>query len=124
MSKLTISINIVGKKVTIVSEGVTYSKNIALAADRNALKEKVVAYNKRNSLKASKEILSYMETAKKEKAEATKAKLKKAPASKPLAAKKQATPEVKKEVVKAKEEEVKKPEPAVAPSTYRGRREY
>ena len=124
MPKLEMSINIVGKKVIVVSEGITYSRNIALAADRNELKEKVLAYNKRNSIKASKEILSYMETPKKEKKEAVKAGLKKAPKAKPAQAEKPVAPVIKEKVVKAKEEDIKKPEPTVAPKSYYGRREH
>lgn len=124
MAKQEISINIVGKKVTLIIEGETFSKNVNLAADRNALKEKVVAYNKKNTVKLAKEIKAYVETVKAVKDAKSKAKPKKAPATKPVEATKAVSPEIAKEVVKAEEDNIKKPEPVTAPKAYYGRREY
>lgn len=58
--KKEISVRTVGRNVLMKIDGESFSRAVKSKEDREAIKEKVLAYNKRNSLKKEKEIIKFM----------------------------------------------------------------
>jgi hypothetical protein len=63
-SKKEIAYRSIGQNVILVIDGKKVTKRMKLKKDREALKTKVEAYNKRNSIKKETEIISIMQEGK------------------------------------------------------------